>query len=218
MVLQTLTITKEDASARVGIRLMDGPKDTVKIAEVDPTGPLGGLVQKGDTIITIDGVPCVGHQTALDTLSAKVGAVRLAIKPIKLSAASKAMGKKSIPRRDSAVSIVSRVSSQELTSPVTPAKAVAPPDPETASTEPESAPPEPETKPPEPEAKPPEPEAPPEPEPTPMLAPPDPGEPIAAASVAVKSLQTPRAPPTVAPVAPEKLLAPGEYIVTLKVR
>ena len=59
MSVVTITLKKDSEESKVGLRLTDDKKrKSVKVMDVDPGGPLAGVVSKGDTIVSIDGVAC----------------------------------------------------------------------------------------------------------------------------------------------------------------
>ena len=83
MSVVTITLKKDSEESKVGLRLTDDKKrKSVKVMDVDPGGPLAGVVSKGDTIVSIDGVACnQGHEAAANILRTTQGSIELIVKP-----------------------------------------------------------------------------------------------------------------------------------------
>ena len=67
--VRTVTVSKSSPGDRFGVRLADNKGKSVKVVEVDPKGLLFGLIAKGESIISINGIPCTsGHIAAAEAL------------------------------------------------------------------------------------------------------------------------------------------------------
>ena len=84
-----LVVTKETPTTRIGIKLRNsrrrrlGSQIEVEIVEVLANGPLAGIVKEGDTLVAVDGIPCLsGHEMVLESFAEKVGDIKLTIKPL----------------------------------------------------------------------------------------------------------------------------------------
>ena len=76
-----LTINKESAGSKVGVRLKDKKSGEVSVQDVDPNGPVKGLIEKGDIVVSINGVKCDQGLAATAMLKQAQGPVTLVVKP-----------------------------------------------------------------------------------------------------------------------------------------
>lgn len=97
---RTVTVVKPSNDTRLGVRLADvkGNKG-VKITEIDPSSLMVGLIYKGETIMSINGMPCTdGHVAAATALKADQS-LTLVIAPKKLGVIGRSLSRASIATR-----------------------------------------------------------------------------------------------------------------------
>jgi hypothetical protein len=97
MAARTVTVVKPSPDTRLGVRLADvkGNKG-VKVTEIDPSSLIFGLISKGETIMSINGMPCSdGHEAAATALKADQR-LTLVIAPKRLGVVGRTLSRASI--------------------------------------------------------------------------------------------------------------------------
>ena len=92
---RTVTVDKSGRDMRLGVRLSGAKGKTVKIVEINPEGPLAGLVEKNEFLMAINGVACSeGHQKAAEDLRTAFPRLELTIASKRASLSQRLTGKR----------------------------------------------------------------------------------------------------------------------------